>query len=112
VIPAASAPGGKDQRQPLLPLADPLAFARRLDATCDRVILDHYLIGDGSPGGWRTRRTGFPDRLAAAGFGEWNELAKLHEIRDLLIGVLGADRVLVGCEGFNAVIDPRQAAHP
>jgi DNA repair photolyase len=88
---------------PLLPLADPSAFARRLDAACDRVILDHYLIGDGSPGGWRTRRTGFPDRLAAAGFGEWNELSKLDEVRDLLASVLGADRVLVGCEGFNAV---------
>ena len=88
---------------PLLPLADPPAFARALDAACDRVILDHYLIGDGSPGGWRTRRTGFPERLAAAGFGEWNDLAKLHEVRDLLASVLGADRVLVGCEGFNAV---------
>ena len=88
---------------PLLPLADPLTFARRLDAACDRVILDHYLIGDGSPGGWRTRKSGFPERLAAAGFGEWNDLAKLEEIRDLIAGVLGADRVLVGCEGFNAV---------
>ena len=88
---------------PLLPLADPPAFARALDAACDRVILDHYLIGDGSPGGWRTRKTGFPARLAAAGFGEWNDLAKLDEIRDLLAGVLGVDRVLVGCEGFNAV---------
>jgi DNA repair photolyase len=88
---------------PLLPLADPPSFARRLDAACDRVILDHYLIGDGSPGGWRTRKTGFPERLAAAGFGGWNELDKLHEIRDLLASVLGAGRVLVGCEGFNAV---------
>jgi DNA repair photolyase len=88
---------------PLLPLADPSAFARALDASCDRVILDHYLIGDGSPGGWRTRRTGFPTRLAAAGFGEWNELHKLEEVRDLLTGVLGAPRVLIGCEGFNTV---------
>jgi len=88
---------------PLLPLADPLAFARRLDAACDRVILDHYLIGDGSPGGWRTRKTGFPERLAAAGFGEWNDLARLLEVRHLLASVLGAGRVLVGCEGFNAV---------
>lgn len=88
---------------PLLPLADPLSFARRLDAACDRVILDHYLIGDGSAGGWRTRRTGFPDRLVAAGLGEWNALAKLHEVRDLMASVLGPGRVLVGCEGFNAV---------
>jgi hypothetical protein len=92
-----------------LPRADPFAFAHRLDAACDRVILGHYLIGDGSPGGWRTRRTGFPDRLAAVGFGEWNDIAKLHEIRDLLAFVLGADRVLVGCEGFNAVGCSRQA---
>jgi DNA repair photolyase len=93
---------------PLLPLADPPAFARRLDAACDRVILDHYLIGDGSPGGWRTRKTGFPERLAAAGFGEWNDLARLEEVRELLAGVLGAGRVLVGREGFNAVGDRRE----
>jgi hypothetical protein len=95
-----------------LPLADLLALAHRLDAACDRVILDHYLIGDGSPGGWRTRRTGFPERLAAAGFGEWNELAKFGEIRDLLADVLGAGRVLVGCEGFNAVGGRRQMPRP
>ena len=93
---------------PLLPLADPPAFVRRLDAACDRVILDHYLIGDGSPGGWRTRKTGFPERLAAAGFGEWNELAKLHEVRDRMVDVLDASRVLVGCVGFNAVGGRRQ----
>lgn len=88
---------------PLLPLADPPTFAQALDAACDRVILDHFLIGDGSPGGWRTRRTGLPDRLAAAGFGEWNSLAKLDEVRNVMVSVLGAERVLVGCEGFNTV---------
>ena len=97
---------------PLLPMADPSAFARRLDAACDRVILDHYLIGDGSPGGWRTRRTGFPERLAAAGFGAWNELSKLHELRDLLASVMGDGRVLVGCKGFNAVGEPRPSPPP
>jgi len=88
---------------PLLPLADPEAFARRLDAACDRAIVDHYLIGDGSTGGWRTRRTRLADRLERAGFGDWNELAKLWEVRDLFAQVLGARRVLVGREGFNAV---------
>jgi DNA repair photolyase len=88
---------------PLLPLADPAAFALRLDAACDRVIVDHYLIGDGSPNGWRTRRTSFADRLERAGFGEWNALAKLWEVRDRLAKVMGAGRVLIGCEGFNAV---------
>jgi len=88
---------------PLLPLANPEAFARRLDAACDRVIVDHYLIGDGSPNGWRTRRTTFTERLDQAGFGAWNALAKLWEIRDLLVEVLGEKRVLVGCDGFNTV---------
>ena len=88
---------------PLLPLADREAFARQLDAACDRVVVDHYLIGDGSPNGWRTRRTSFAERLHRAGFGEWNDLAKLGEVRDLLAGIMGAGRVLVGCEGFNAV---------
>jgi DNA repair photolyase len=88
---------------PLLPLANPVAFAGRLDLSCDRVILDHYLIGDGSSGGWRTRKTGLSRRLDEAGFGEWNSLDKLYEVRDLMNVVLGADRVLVGRDGFNAV---------
>jgi hypothetical protein len=71
----------------------------------------YNLIGDGPPGDWRTRRSGFPERLSAAGFGEWNDLAKLHEVRDLLAVVLGADWVLVGCEGFNAVRVRRPPHH-
>jgi DNA repair photolyase len=88
---------------PLLPLADPEGFARQLDRACDRVIVDHYLIGDGSPGGLRTRRTRFPALLEEAGFGDWNRLDKLWEIRDLLARVLGPERVLVSAAGFNAV---------
>jgi DNA repair photolyase len=88
---------------PLLPLRDPVSFAEKLDAACDRVILDHYLIGDGSKNGLRTKRTGFGELLTAAGFEEWTHLEKLWEIRDVLQRVLGQDRVLVSCEGFNAV---------
>ena len=100
--PGASPPRPRSARSCRWPT--PTAFARRLDAACDRVILDHYLIGDGSPGGWRTRTDrASPSGSSAAGFGEWNDLAKLHEVRDLLAGVLGDGRVLVGCEGFNAV---------
>jgi DNA repair photolyase len=88
---------------PLLPLADPEKFACRLDRACDRVIVDHYLIGDGSKNGLRTRRTNFDQRLEQAGFTEWTRLEKLWEVRDLMSGVLGADRVLVSCAGFNAV---------
>jgi DNA repair photolyase len=88
---------------PLLPLRDPVGFADRLDAACDRVILDHYLIGDGSKNGLRTKRTGFGELLVAAGFEAWTRLEKLWEIRDVMQRVLGPDRVLMSCEGFNAV---------
>jgi DNA repair photolyase len=88
---------------PLFPLSDPTGFAHRLDSACDRVILDHYLIGDGSKNGFRTKRTGFGELLEAAGYSEWTGLEKLWEVRDLMSKILGRDRVLVSCEGFNAV---------
>jgi hypothetical protein len=85
-----------------MPLADPEAFARQLDVACVRVIVDHYLLGDGSKG-LRTKRTNFEQLLIEAGFGEWTKLEKMYEIRDLLACVLGPERVLVSAEGFNAV---------
>jgi hypothetical protein len=88
---------------PLLPLSDPRKFAQELDSACDRVIVDHYLIGDGSPNGWRTQRTNFPELLERAGFGVWNSLEKLAEVRVTLEEVLGRERVLIGCAGFNSV---------
>ena len=88
---------------PLLPLGNPGAFARQLDDSCTRVILDHYLMGDGSKDGWRTKRTDFVQRLAQAGYAEWATLEKFWQIRDVLASVLGADRVLLSREGFNAV---------
>ena len=81
----------------------PSTFATQLEAACDRVILDHYLIGDGSPNGWRTKRTTLIERFERGGFGAWNDLAKLWEIRDLFASVLGQNRVLIGCDGFNSV---------
>jgi DNA repair photolyase len=87
---------------PLMPLSDPEKFARDLDAACDRVVVDHYLLGDGSHGA-RTRRTNFLELLEQAGFGEWSRIEKMWEVRDLLAGVLGPERVLVSAEGFNAV---------
>jgi hypothetical protein len=89
---------------PLLPLAHVETFALDLDRACDRVIVDHYLIGDGSPGGLRTKRTLFVQRLEQSGFGAWTSLDRLWEFRDLLKRVLGPSRVLVSCAGFNDVI--------
>jgi DNA repair photolyase len=88
---------------PLLPLADPEAFAQELSTACDRVVLDHYLLGDGSPGGLRTKRTRFPELLEQAGFGEWNHLDKLWEVKAIFDRILSPGRVLVSAEGFNSV---------
>jgi DNA repair photolyase len=87
---------------PLMPLADPEHFAHALDTACDRVVLDHYLLGDGSKGA-RTRRTNFLELLEKAGFGEWMTLEKFWEVRALFASVLGSERVLVSADGFNAV---------
>lgn len=86
---------------PLLPLANVTQFARTLGEVANRVILDHYLLGDGSPGGLRTKRTDFPQRLALAGLDEWNTLAKFWEVVDVFREILGEDRVLISQDGFN-----------
>jgi DNA repair photolyase len=92
---------------PLMPLADPEGFAARLGAVADDVILDHYLIGDGSPGGARTRRRKahlddtVPGLLAAGGFEEWTRLETFYAIVERFRSVLGAERVGVGADGFN-----------
>jgi DNA repair photolyase len=88
---------------PLFPVCDVRGFARDLDRSCNRVILDHYLIGDGSPGGLRTRRSGFPELLAAAGYDDWNRLERLHEVAEVFRDVLGPERVGLSQEGFNRV---------
>ena len=86
---------------PLLPLVNPQAFAHQLDAACTRVILDHYLLGDGSPNGWRTKHTDFVQRLEQAGYTAWTTLEKFWQVREVLTSVLGADRVLLSREEFN-----------
>ena len=87
---------------PLMPLADPVAFARELDRCCSRVILDHYLIGDGSREGARTKRRGAPALLVANGYERWTRLEVLEEVAAVFRDVLGPQRVGVSKEGFNA----------
>jgi DNA repair photolyase len=50
---------------PLLPIDDPPAFFRRLAEVADAVVVDHFIGGDGSAGGTRTRRTPLPLAMAA-----------------------------------------------
>lgn len=50
---------------PLLPIDDPDRFFARIVRVADAVVLDHFVGGDGSPGGSRTRRTALPGAMAA-----------------------------------------------
>jgi DNA repair photolyase len=89
---------------PLLPLNDVRGFAVALEAACDQVILDHFLIGDGSKQGLRTRRSGFPQRLIDAGFERWTRLDALWEVAAVFREVFGDEtRLRISRAGFNAV---------
>jgi DNA repair photolyase len=84
---------------PLLPIADIEGFIRTLLSVADRVIVDHYAIGDGSRGGARTETTGFPSLLTNAGYGYWNTLPALDHV--LGVGAaIAPDRVLRSRAGF------------
>ena len=81
----------------------PGALPMNWNSPARRVILDHYLLGDGSKEGQRTNRTAFPRLLREAGYEEWTTLKKFHEIVDVFRSVFGGhERVGVSREGFNA----------
>ena len=86
---------------PLLPLNNPRRFARQLEAACDRVILDHYLLGDGSPNGQRTQQTRLPMLLTADGHAAWTDLEIFWDVVGLFREVFGPQRVGVSRAGFN-----------
>ena len=86
---------------PLMPLDDPMKFAAALEKAADRIVLDHYLIGDGSAHGFRTRKTGLESILRDNGYAAWTTLDKFQELVHVMERVLGKNRVLVGQAGFN-----------
>ncbi|MBQ27021.1 MAG: radical SAM protein [Nitrospiraceae bacterium] len=94
---------------PLLPLAEPELFAACLGEAASAVILDHYLIGDGSPNGMRTRRKKpfhylpVPELIAEADCDAWNTLGKFYQVVETFQRILGSDRVGVSAEGFQAM---------
>jgi DNA repair photolyase len=94
---------------PLLPLAEPESFATRLGDVASSVILDHYLIGDGSPDGARTRRRKanrdltVPELIAGVDGDDWNALKKFDHIVGTFRRILGNARVGVSAEGFRAM---------
>lgn len=51
---------------PLLPIEQPEVFFRRIERAADAVVIDHFIGGDGSKNGNRTRRTPLPAAMEAA----------------------------------------------
>lgn len=90
---------------PLLPLKDPYAFARNIDACSSYAILDHFLLGDGSNGSRTSSHMYFdeplPHILQKNGYAEWNELANFNHMVKIFESVMGRERVGVSKEGFS-----------
>lgn len=47
-----------------LPIDDPDGFFTRLGQVSDAVVLDHFVVGDGTPDGRRTAKTALPASMA------------------------------------------------
>jgi DNA repair photolyase len=91
---------------PLLPIADPDAFFARIGACADGVVVDHFIGGDGSPDGSRTRRTALPEAMAAV-----DSACLGIRYRDAMVAKAVESmpgRVGVGIDGFAG----RWLAHP
>lgn len=83
---------------PLWPIADPDAFFARIAACADAVVLDHFVEGDGSRDGARTRSTALPAAIEAVD-PDANALA----YRDRMAAIARRhlpDRVGVNIDGF------------
>lgn len=83
---------------PLLPIAAPRAFFARVAEVADAVVLDHFIGGDGSRGGARTRRTRLPDAMHGVA-PESVTLAYRDRMAALAREVMPG-RVGIGREGF------------
>jgi DNA repair photolyase len=94
---------------PLLPIDDPPAFFSRLVGVADAVVIDHFIGGDGSRGGSRTRRTPLPLAMAAA-----EPRSVSLDYRDEMIAVarrcFPPGCVGVGVDGFAGRMLPADAA--
>jgi DNA repair photolyase len=79
---------------PLLPIDDPDEFFTKIAEVANAVVIDHYIGGDGSPGGTRTEKTALPTAIAAV-----NPESVHLSYRDRMGDV--AERYLPGRVGFN-----------
>lgn len=79
---------------PLLPIDDPHGFFARLVEVADAVVIDHFIGGDGTDTGARTRRTPLPQAMAAV-----NARSVSLEYRDEIVAI--AQRYFPGQVGVN-----------
>lgn len=83
---------------PLLPLEDPKEFLTRISTAADAVIIDHYIGGDGTDTGWKTRNTPLPEAIASL-----EPSANTLDYRDSIVALarrIMPGRVGVGRSGF------------
>jgi DNA repair photolyase len=83
---------------PLLPIREPRDFFRRVADCADAVVVDHFVGGDGSPGGARTRRTALPGAMAAV-----DPASTRPDYRDRMVALaceVMPGRVGVSVDGF------------
>lgn len=83
---------------PLLPIRDPHGFFGDLAEVADAVVLDHYVGGDGSKDGSRTRRTALPKAMR-----EVEPASDRVEYRDAMAEIAASHfpcRVGIGPDGF------------
>ncbi|MFN8612811.1 MAG: hypothetical protein U0931_35060 [Vulcanimicrobiota bacterium] len=83
---------------PLIPLHQPEAFFSRLSHAFTAVIVDHFVGGDGTPGGTRTRATAFPAAMEQVEPGS-SRLEYREEVVNWARRYFSG-RVGVGSEGF------------
>jgi DNA repair photolyase len=83
---------------PLLPIRDEEVFFERIAECADAVVLDHFIGGDGSPSGSRTRRTSLPGKMESLHPGS-TELSYRDRMVELARRRLPG-RVGVGIDGF------------
>ena len=83
---------------PLLPIAAPVRFFQRIAEVADAVVLDHFIGGDGSRNGTRTRRTGLPARMETIQPGS-TSLDYLQQMVGIARRVMPG-RVGTGIDGF------------
>ena len=83
---------------PLLPIRDPERFFHRVADAADRVVIDHFIEGDGTPDGSRTLKTALPQAMKQVderSIGLAYRERMVREAQDILPG-----RVGVSIDGF------------